>query len=101
MKRVLVLVIVAAASVAAGLLLGSVPLTPGELWHGLTDPGAPSREVIVDLRAPRVILGFLVGGSLGVCGAALQALVRNPLADPYLLGLSNGAGLGAVLAIGT
>jgi iron complex transport system permease protein len=47
-----------------------------------------------------VLLAFLVGGSLGVCGAALQALVRNPLAEPYLLGLSGGAGLGAVVAIG-
>ena len=52
-----------------------------------------------DLRVPRVLLGFLVGGSLAVSGAALQALVRNPLAEPYLLGLSGGAGLGAVLAI--
>ena len=54
-----------------------------------------------DLRAPRVLLAFLVGGSLGVSGAALQALIRNPLAEPYLLGLSGGAGLGAVLAIAT
>jgi iron complex transport system permease protein len=52
-----------------------------------------------DLRAPRVLLAFLVGGSLGVCGAALQAMIRNPLAEPYLLGLSSGAGLGAVIAI--
>src|SRR5207249_5211404 len=55
--------------------------------------------IVRDLRLPRAVLAFLVGGSLGVAGASLQALVRNPLADPYLLGLSGGAGLGAVLAI--
>ena len=48
-----------------------------------------------------MLLAFLVGGSLGVCGAALQAMIRNPLAEPYLLGLSGGAGLGAVTAIAT
>jgi iron complex transport system permease protein len=47
------------------------------------------------------MLAFLVGGSLGICGAALQAMIRNPLAEPYLLGLSSGAGLGAVIAIAT
>src|SRR5258708_12285431 len=52
-----------------------------------------------DLRVPRALLAFLVGGALGTAGASLQALVRNPLADPYLLGLSGGAGLGAVAAI--
>jgi iron complex transport system permease protein len=56
-------------------------------------------EIVWQLRAPRAVLAFLVGGSLGVAGAALQALVRNPLADPFLLGLSGGAGLGAVTAI--
>jgi iron complex transport system permease protein len=47
------------------------------------------------------VLAFLVGGSLAICGAALQAMIRNPLAEPYLLGLSSGAGLGAVIAIAT
>jgi iron complex transport system permease protein len=56
-------------------------------------------DIVWNLRAPRAVLAFLVGGSLGVAGASLQALVRNPLADPFLLGLSGGAGLGAVLAI--
>jgi iron complex transport system permease protein len=57
--------------------------------------------IVRDLRAPRVLLAFFVGGSLAVCGAALQAMIRNPLAEPYLLGLSGGAGLGAVIAIAT
>jgi iron complex transport system permease protein len=56
-------------------------------------------SIIRDLRVPRTLLAFLVGGSLAITGAALQALVRNPLADPYLLGLSGGAGLGAVSGI--
>jgi iron complex transport system permease protein len=55
--------------------------------------------IVWELRLPRALLAVLVGGSLGVAGASLQSLVRNPLADPFLLGLSGGAGLGAVLAI--
>ena len=91
------------ASVAAGLAVGSVPLAPGEVLAGLLDRTSPSAVVVRDLRAPRVLLAFLVGGSLGISGAALQALIRNPLAEPFLLGLSSGAGLGAVaaLALGT
>ena len=58
-----------------------------------------SSEIVRSLRVPRALLAFLVGGALGIAGTALQALVRNPLADPFLLGLSGGAGLGAVLAI--
>lgn len=83
-----------------GSLAGAIPLSPGALWQGLRHAEAPSAEIIRNLRIPRVLLAFLVGGSLGICGAALQALVRNPLAEPYLLGLSGGAGLGAVVAIG-
>lgn len=56
-------------------------------------------DIVRLLRLPRAILAFLVGGSLALSGAALQALIRNPLADPFLLGLSGGGGLGAVAAI--
>src|SRR5213078_4291594 len=56
-------------------------------------------DIVWQLRLPRAVLAFLVGGALGVSGVGLQALVRNPLADPFLLGLSGGAGLGAVVAI--
>src|SRR5436309_3327994 len=55
--------------------------------------------IVWQLRLPRALLAFLVGGALGVSGVGLQALVRNPLADPFLLGLSGVAGLGAVVAI--
>jgi iron complex transport system permease protein len=53
--------------------------------------------IFVQIRLPRVLLGLLVGGTLGLCGAALQGLLRNPLAEPGLLGASSGAALGAVI----
>jgi iron complex transport system permease protein len=65
----------------------------------LLGPAGLQADIIWNLRVPRALLAFLVGGALGAAGASLQALVRNPLADPFLLGLSGGAGLGAVLAI--
>jgi iron complex transport system permease protein len=86
-------------SIVVGLLAGAVPLTLHQVWDGLRRPDADAAVIVRQLRAPRVLLAFLVGGSLGVSGAALQAMIRNPLAEPYLLGLSGGAGLGAVIAI--
>lgn len=100
MKLAVFLTFLVLIALAAGLALGAVPLSPGEVLSGLASPDAPASAIIRQLRAPRVLLAFLVGGSLGACGAALQALVRNPLADPFLLGISGGAGLAAVLAIG-
>jgi iron complex transport system permease protein len=89
-----------AAASLLGLGVGGSGLGAGETLAALAGRGdQTARAIIWELRAPRVVLGFLVGGSLAVAGAALQALVRNPLADPYLLGLSGGASLGAVLAI--
>jgi iron complex transport system permease protein len=98
-RSVLVLVLLVPLSLAVGLWAGPVMLSPLELWDGLIHPYAESAAIVRDLRVPRVLLAFLVGGSLSVVGASLQALLRNPLADPYLLGLSGGAGLGAVIAI--
>ncbi len=108
----LVLGLLAAALVAAvilGLSVGSVSLPPGQVWAVVADhllpgggrSGVPSTEtaIVWDTRAPRVALGGLVGAGLAVVGAALQALVRNPLADPYLLGISSGAALGAVAVL--
>lgn len=97
--RVAVAVAALLATFTIGIAVGSVPLAPGEVWAGLLRGDAPASAIVRELRVPRVLLAFLVGGGLGLTGAALQALVRNPLADPYLLGLSGGAGLGAVLAI--
>ena len=83
----------------AGLLFGSVSISWSAVLDGLRGGSGGDASLVHELRLPRVLLAFLVGGSLGVSGASLQALVRNPLADPYLVGLSGGAGLGAVLAI--
>jgi iron complex transport system permease protein len=89
------------ASLVVGLAVGTVPLSVTDVWRGVWQPDSAASAIVRDLRAPRVLLAFAVGGSLAVCGAALQAMIRNPLAEPYLLGLSGGAGLGAVLAIAT
>jgi ABC-type Fe3+-siderophore transport system permease subunit len=88
-----------ALSLVVGLAAGAVPLAPGDVWRGITGADPSAATIVRELRAPRVLLAFLVGGSLAVSGAALQAMIRNPLAEPYLLGLSGGAGLGAVLAL--
>ncbi|HET7040176.1 MAG TPA: iron ABC transporter permease [Gemmatimonadales bacterium] len=87
-------------ALAAGVLVGPADVAGGDALRALLGGGDPVTVAIVrQLRVPRVLLAFGVGGSLAVSGAALQAVVRNPLADPFLLGLSGGAGLGAVLAI--
>jgi iron complex transport system permease protein len=98
-KRVGLLLLLIPLSLVIGLWAGPVTFTPAELWDGLIHPYADAAPIVRELRVPRVVLAFLVGGSLSIVGASLQALLRNPLADPYLLGLSGGAGLGAVLAI--
>jgi iron complex transport system permease protein len=59
----------------------------------------PDYEILVHIRIPRVVLAAIVGSALAVAGVTLQALLRNPLADPYILGISSGAGLGAMLAV--
>ena len=87
-------------AMAVALAVGPAAIDLTAVWNGLEGTGDEATVAIVrELRMPRVVLAFLVGGCLAVTGAALQALVRNPLADPYLLGLSGGAGLGAVGAI--
>jgi iron complex transport system permease protein len=80
------------AVLLAGLLLGSenLPLLGGSDLQ---------QAILLEIRLPRVLLGAAVGASLAVAGAALQSLLRNPLAEPYLLGVSNGAALGTMLAI--
>jgi iron complex transport system permease protein len=99
MKAMLWLVLLALAACVVGLVLGAVSLPPASVFRALLSPDAPGAAIVREIRLPRVLLAFLVGGALGVSGAALQALVRNPLADPYVLGISGGAGLAAVLAM--
>ena len=80
--------------------LGSVDLTTGEVFRAIRGEGDLNvRRIIVDLRAPRAVMAILVGGGLSLAGAVFQALLRNPLAEPYILGISGGAATGAVLAL--
>ncbi|MEU9005388.1 iron ABC transporter permease [Streptomyces sp. NPDC048551] len=99
---VLLAVLLAASSVA-GLALGPVRIGPGKvLGLVLAGPGARGgafASIVWDVRMPRVLLGTVVGAGLAVAGAVLQALVRNQLADPFLLGASSGASAGAVLVL--
>jgi iron complex transport system permease protein len=87
---------------AAGLALavGTIGLSPIESWRALFGQGdATTVFVVRDLRLTRTVLAALLGAGLGISGAALQGVLRNPLAEPYLLGVSGGAAVGAVLAV--
>jgi len=93
----------------AGLLVGAVGLSPGRVLAELADrlpwvsvdSGLTEQQsaIVWELRLPRVVLAGLVGATLAAAGAAYQGVFRNPLADPYLLGVAAGAGLGATLGI--
>src|SRR5579862_7443489 len=97
------------ASVAVGLAVGPVHIALGEIvrsalsyvpfLHVHQPLGAVDQAILWQLRAPRVVLAALVGGMLAIAGASYQGVFRNPLCDPYLLGVAGGAGLGATLAI--
>ncbi|MFG2412990.1 FecCD family ABC transporter permease [Streptomyces goshikiensis] len=91
-----------AACAVAGLALGPVRIPPGQVLDTVLDgPGRPGAfaSIVWDVRMPRVLLGAVVGAGLAVAGTVLQALVRNQLADPFLLGASSGASAGAVAVI--
>ncbi|WP_308797575.1 putative F420-0 ABC transporter permease subunit [Agromyces silvae] len=95
------------ASVVVAVAIGPAGLSPAEVLAsvgahlGLGEPTlSPLRDAIVwELRVPRVLTAAAVGAGLALCGAVMQALTRNPLADPYLLGLSSGASVGAVVVL--
>ncbi len=83
-----------------GVLFGTVPLRLRDVASAFTGSAtASTREIVLTLRAPRVLLAALVGIALGASGAALQATLRNALAEPYLLGVSGGAAVGAVAGL--
>lgn len=104
-----VLGVVLLGAATAGIAVGSISIPADQVWSillhrvhpALAEPTwTPVREtIVVDVRLPRVLLAGAVGAGLSVSGAALQALVRNPLADPMLLGVSSGASVGAVLVL--
>ncbi|RLT24383.1 MAG: iron ABC transporter permease [Chloroflexi bacterium] len=99
----LLLVIVAVTAIG----IGAVALTPGEVIAAIAQQfgisvGSPvsasTSSIVIELRAPRILAAIVVGAALAVAGGAFQSLLRNPLADPYVLGTSSGAALGAALA---
>ncbi len=69
------------------------------LFHRTSALSSNYDMIVIDIRLPRILLGIIVGASLAVAGTAFQALLRNPLADPYVLGASSGASLGAILTL--
>lgn len=93
------LVVVLAVAAVASLLVGRAWLDPLALLVDDVREGELARLILWELRVPRTLLAVLVGGALGLAGAALQGLTRNPLAEPGLLGIASGAALGAVIAI--
>lgn len=103
-RNVLALIFILSAALGvvglAALAVGGVHLPLGEVWAGLkgTSPGDQAAIIVREIRLPRVLLAALVGAALAVSGTVLQALLRNPLADPYVLGISSGAALGAIVA---
>jgi len=95
-----VLITLAPVSILIALAVGSMPLDAAALWQVLSgaDHGMAA-TVVFDLRLPRALSAFTVGGLLALAGTLMQAFLRNPLADPYLLGVSGGAAVGALLAL--
>lgn len=94
----LFLFVLAAFVLSVGI--GSASIPPARALAALAGNGDPvERAILIELRLPRAILGLVVGAILGLSGAALQGYLRNPLAEPSVLGASNGAALGAVIAI--
>jgi iron complex transport system permease protein len=90
----------ALASLVIALATGSVDVDAGTIFQALGGGTNDSRAAIVrELRLPRALAGFAVGGLLAVAGALMQVLLRNPLADPYVLGISGGAAVGALSAL--
>lgn len=108
---VIILPICLVLSLIAATMLGSVSLTPKNVWNiilshipGLnhiisTDWTNAQYNIVWEIRFPRVLLGAIVGGGLSLAGTGIQALVRNSLAEPYILGVSSGASVGATLVI--
>lgn len=106
-KPVLCLMILTAILFVTGLLslgVGAVTIAPDRVVHSLLHDAAEDRAhatIVRDLRLPRILLAGLIGAGLGVAGAGYQGLFRNPLADPFVIGASSGAALGATIVIVT
>ncbi|MGW2551933.1 FecCD family ABC transporter permease [Streptomyces sp. NPDC001635] len=95
----IVSVVILALVVLASIAIGAKGLSPAQVWHGLFHDSGTYADVVVGDRLSRTVLGLLAGAALGLSGAVLQALTRNPLADPGLLGINAGASAAVVTAI--
>jgi iron complex transport system permease protein len=97
----LVLLVILAAAVFMGIAAGSTGVEIGEIFHSFRSSGPPSlmSDIIWRLRFPRVLLAALLGATLSLGGMVFQALLRNPLAEPYILGISGGSAIGAIIGI--
>lgn len=94
------LFLLAIVSLVIALLAGSVPIRLADLWAVVTSSQQGlSQSLILELRLPRALGAFATGGLLSLAGALMQVLVRNPLADPYVLGISGGAAVAALLSM--
>jgi iron complex transport system permease protein len=98
----LLLLLLLLSSIVVLIAQGSIAIPIGEVLRILTGQGAESdvnETIVMDARLPKVVAGLLAGAALAVCGAQMQTLFRNPLAEPFVLGVSNGAILGAAIVI--
>ncbi len=103
----LILLVISIISIILGVGLGPVQIPPLDVWKIIQsklfntdiDIALNTQNIVWSLRLPRVVLGFIVGGGLALAGVAIQAFTKNPLAEPYILGISSGASTGAVLVI--
>lgn len=92
--------VVLAALIVASMLIGSRDVPPSEVWTQLVEPdGGYDTDVVWGMRVPRTVLALVVGAGLGLAGALMQSLTRNPLADPGILGVNAGASLAVVVAV--
>ena len=107
--KIIVVVCVSLAAIMIGVALGSVSIPPETIFHIIVhkvfgtelpaDIKSATVSILWDLRLPRTLLAFIVGAALSVSGAAMQSVLRNPLATPFTLGVSSGASLGACIVI--
>lgn len=98
LKLALFLLVSLIFMIVIALSLGENILSPVEVFHTIIEPNSSvQKEILLSLRLPRIFLSILVGALLSLCGTVMQATVQNPLADPFLLGVSSGATLGMTL----
>jgi len=91
-------IVLCLAGFLVSILTGPVRTTPGDLLRFIQEPDRVQAAIFIDLRLARAVLAFLVGAALALSGAILQGYFRNPMADPFVVGVSSGASLGAVVA---